>query len=82
MEGTAGLLWPLQGPIGVREGATIYPENHLWATFLGLVFLLLLWATRRRRAQKAEARRREVAEENRRKSRSLYEAAFGGGTSP
>ena len=74
-----GFLWPIRGPLGGRAEATIHPEYYLWITFLGLVFILLLWATRRWRAQKAERRRREVAEENRRKARSLYEEAFGGG---
>ena len=79
MGGTAGLLWPLQGPIGGRAEATVHPEDYLWVAFLGLVFLLLLWATRRWRARKAEERCREVAEENRCKARSLYEEAFGAG---
>jgi predicted ester cyclase len=79
MGGTAGLLWPLQGPIGGRAEATIHPEDYLWVAFLGLVFSLLLWAARRWRAQKAQGRHREVAGENRRKARSLYEEAFGAG---
>jgi predicted ester cyclase len=79
MGGTVGFLWPIRGPIGGRAEATIHPKYFLWVTFLGLVFILLLWATRRWRAQKTERRRREVAEENRRKACSLYEEAFGGG---
>lgn len=74
-----GFLWPMHGPLGVRAEATIHPEYYVWITFLALVFLLLLWATRRWQAQKAESRRQEVAEENRRKARSLYEEAFGAG---
>jgi predicted ester cyclase len=79
MGGTAGFLWPMQGPLGGRVEATIHAENYLWVAFLALVFLLLLWATRRWQAQKAQGRRRKVAEENRRKAQSLYEGAFGGG---
>src|SRR5918995_3164267 len=79
MAGTVGFLWPIRAPIGGRAEATIHPKYFLWVTFLGLVFILLLWATRRWRAQKTERRRREVAEENRRKACSLYEEAFGGG---
>src|SRR5215203_609186 len=79
MGGTAGLLWPLQGPLGGRAEATIHPEHYLWVAFLALVFLLLLWAAQRWRAQKAQGRRQEVAGENRRKACSLYEEAFGAG---
>jgi predicted ester cyclase len=79
MGGNVGFLRPMPDPLGVRAETMIHPEYYLWITFLGLIFLLLLWATRRWGAQKAERRRREVAEENRRKARSLYEEAFGGG---
>src|SRR5919112_301145 len=78
MGGNVGFLRPMPDPLGVRAETMIHPEYYLWITFLGLIFLLLLWATRRWGAQKAERRRREVAEENRRKARSLYEEAFGG----
>src|SRR5215208_7038460 len=77
MAGIAGWLWPLQGPLGTRTGAT---ENvELVGGMIVLGFVLLLWAARKWRKHMAQGRCRAVAEQNRLKARRLYEAAFGAG---
>ncbi len=79
MEGTAVLLWPLQGPpMGESVVAAGDLKNTVWMIPLGLV-VFLFWAARRWRTHEAERRHRKLAEENQHKARSLYEEAFGMG---
>jgi len=77
MAGIAGWLWPLQGPLGTRTGATENVELVGGMSVLG--FVLLFWAARKWRKHMAQGRCRAVAEQNRLKARRLYEAAFGAG---
>ena len=70
-----GWLWPLEGPSGTSVGVGLLEEVG-WATPLALV---LLWIVHGLRRRKSEEGRGAMAEENRRKTRRLYEEAFGKG---
>jgi predicted ester cyclase len=71
-----GWLWPLEGPSGTSVGVGLLEEVG-WAIPLALV--LLLWVVHGLRRRKSEEERRAMAKENRRKTRRLYEEAFGKG---